>query len=243
MTTQTINWSLQSEIRSRKVHGILRTIENQQVARTKTHAERELIAKAAEAQKVRPVRKMQSTIQGTAIAQSAASIQAGSLTKGHRRTVILAGIIVLAGGALITLLTLLLNSQSAPQAAFIPLPVVSASAVVDHFKETGMPVTNQRAFAAPNSAWTAKEEIQFDVQRGADKGTFIMLSYESAAQAGLDGFTATSSAKFKNWKVMQYSNILTLASPDTAKPIYAEMGNSLTQYLVAPYRSFVATTK
>src|SRR5205814_4070241 len=104
------------------------------------------------------------------------------------------------------LLTLLLNSQPAPQAAFAPLPIVSASAVVDHLKESGLPVVNLRTFAASNSGWTAKEEIQFDLQRGADKGIFILLSYDSAAQAGLDGFTATSSAKVKNWKMSQYSN-------------------------------------
>src|SRR5258708_24546639 len=98
MTTQAINWSLQTEIRSRKVHGVLRTIENQQVVRTKTHAERASLTKANEAQKVRPVRQTQST-----------STQAANLTKGHRSTIILAGIVVLSGGAVITLLTLLLS--------------------------------------------------------------------------------------------------------------------------------------
>src|SRR5207247_2922756 len=84
---------------------------------------------------------------------------------------------------------LVMNRSSAIQPVLPPLPVESASNVVSHLKETGIEVADLRTFDVPNEMWAAKQEFQFGVRNSS--GVFVILSYESSAQAGIDAFRAT----------------------------------------------------
>jgi hypothetical protein len=87
----------------------------------------------------------------------------------------------------------------------------------------------------------AREEIQFEVYAGRGKGLFLLLSYDSADKAGLDAFSVSNVQRFKSWKLTQVANVLLLASPESHPTLGEQIASHLTQYLVAPYRSYIPT--
>jgi hypothetical protein len=158
----------------------------------------------------------------------------------ERQIVWLAGISILL--ALICTITAVVSIQPpSPTTTPMPLGQIGARAAVDYLKSLSVPISNVRSFQVPNENWMANEEIQFDVQRGTGKGTFILLSYDSGNKASLDAFKASGAPKYKNWTVAPVSNLLLLALPDTADSLQNEIASHLTQKLIAPYRLFVAT--
>jgi hypothetical protein len=139
------------------------------------------------------------------------------------------------------LTTVAATYQPFPQSALQALPTSSSNDFIMYLQTTGIAVANPRVFTVPNALWSAQEEIQFEVYRGNEKGIFVILSYPSPAQAGMDAFRATYHPKFRQWNLTQISNVLVLAAPDTAPWFNGEIASHLTQYLVAPYRSFIPT--
>ncbi len=138
---------------------------------------------------------------------------------------------------------LLITSRSDAAGATQPvLPTVTASEVVTHLMTLGVPVTNVRSLDVSKESWGAQQEVEFNVQRGGSSATFIVLSYANASDRVPDLFRLKDRAnKFKTWKLTSLTNIILLASPGTSPAILNEINSHLTQYLVAPYRSFYPT--
>jgi len=147
-------------------------------------------------------------------------------------------ILVCSGGGLLALGQI---TQPTPTPTFVSLPIVSAIEVLKHLRQVGVAVTNVQTVTVPNQTWTAEQAVQFDARQGDVSGTFLMLSYDSAANAGIDAFKAGGDAKFKQWHLSQINDVLLLSAPSTPSALNQTIGSHLTQYLVAPYRDFLST--
>jgi hypothetical protein len=124
---------------------------------------------------------------------------------------------------------------------FVPLPVVSASSVINYLKTTGLEINDIRSFPVPNETWRASEELQFEIHGGNEKGVAILLSYQSFDYKVPDVAGVLRNSKFKLWRVMTLSNILLHISPETSTALQNQLADYLTQYLAAPYRSFLSS--
>jgi hypothetical protein len=124
---------------------------------------------------------------------------------------------------------------------FPPLPLVTTSNVVERLKSVGVPLSNFLKIDTPSPNWHAKEGMQFTVQRGGEKGIFIILSYTAVPEANREAFRVSVDPKWSRWKSTVIANVLLMSSPDTATSIRTELGSHLIQYLVAPYRYFMPT--
>ncbi len=134
-------------------------------------------------------------------------------TRRQRRVAMAAVMLMIS----VCLFTSTLAWQSVAQSAsFKPIPTSNTTNVVSYLTSAGVPVTNLRMFSGPNSTWSAREIIQFDVSRFRSSGTF-------------------------DWKLTQISNILVFAAPGTTPQLATDINSHLTQFLVAPYRSFIPT--
>ncbi len=123
----------------------------------------------------------------------------------------------------------------------MPLPKTSVGKLLDYLESVNVPIDNLQTFSVPNETWSAREEIQFNVNRDNEQGVFVVLSYDTPSRAIVDSFKATVYEKFKTWKLMRVSNILLLASPETDDSLVSELASHVTQYLIAPYRKFIPT--
>src|SRR6185369_14793601 len=92
---------------------------------------------------------------------------------------------------------------------------------------------------SPN--WHAQEGTQFTVQRGGEKGVFIVLSYATISEANREAFRTSIDPKWSKWRSTVIANVLLKSSPDSAASIRTELGSHMIQYLVAPYRYFMPT--
>jgi hypothetical protein len=128
-----------------------------------------------------------------------------------------------------------------PTPTYIILPVVTAQDVIAHLKGVGVPISNLVNYPAPNQTWRATQEYQFDVQKDGYKGTFVILSYPSPAQAASDAFHLKTDAKYKGWRHGLYNNLFVLSPPESAVPINNEIASHLSSYLYAPYFKVVST--
>ena len=147
-------------------------------------------------------------------------------------------LLVCLGGSLLALGQI---TQPTPTPTFVPLPIVNAADVLKHLRQVGVAVTNVQTLTVPNVTWAANQGVQFEARQGSDSGTFLVLSYGSVSQTGVDAFKASSDAHFKQWQLAQINNILLLSTPNTSATLIQAIGSHLTQYLVAPYRDFLPT--
>jgi hypothetical protein len=229
-------WSLQREIQKRKTEDLLRTIEARrgpltlyQPTISVSPAESRAVAPRMEPKKAKSARPVK---ERTVEARRAARRM---FSPAPHHILIAAVVSTL---ALIIMLVIVLNDQR-PSLAFEPIPAVRAEDTIAYLQKIGVPFTSLRTFTVPNATWDARDEIEFEVRRGSIKGVFVVLSYNSPGEAGIDAFKATYHQKFSKWGLQQIANILLLSSPDTVPVLSTEMGSHLTQYLVAPYRSFI----
>ena len=123
-----------------------------------------------------------------------------------------------------------------------PLPIVQANDVIAHLRQLGVSLSAVQTLSVPNSIWTAQQETRFTAQHEADRGTFIVLSYPSANLAGADAFRASLDKTWHTWHLVQVNNVLFLIAPDAAPKLTAQLESHLTSYMIAPYRSRLATT-
>jgi hypothetical protein len=121
------------------------------------------------------------------------------------------------------------------------LPTQNAGELLAYFIKVGLPISNMQTVPIPNATWNGNQIMIFNVVRKTDKGSFIMISYDTSAQAGKDAFKATFNERYKSWTITQLSTLLILASPDTTAAINSEITSHATQFLVAPFRSVVPT--
>jgi len=119
--------------------------------------------------------------------------------------------------------------------------MVSVNDVVNYLKNASVPITDFRQLPVDTASWSANQEVQFDIQRNGNKGTFIVLSYTNRDRAVDDQMVAMGSVRFKGWQVSLMSNVLLLTSPDAPLDIRSEIGSHMTSYLLAPYRPFLPT--
>jgi hypothetical protein len=156
----------------------------------------------------------------------------------QRRTAMIAAMLVV---SICLFTSALVGQPTAQSAALRPLPTAHTGDVISYLRRAGLPLTGLRTFSVPNSTWNAREVVQFDIVLVGDRGTFLVLSYDSLPQAGVDAFKAAFHPKFKDWTLTQISNILVLAAPGATSRLISRVSNYLSQYLVAPYRSFIPT--
>jgi hypothetical protein len=231
-------WSLQREIQKRKMEGLLRSIEARKVQQTLYRPT--ISVPPVEARTVAPrmkPKKAESSVPVKERTVEAKRVARRMFSPAQHHSLIVTIVSTL---ALITVLVIVLKDQR-PSLAFEPFPAVRAKDAVAYLRKIGVPFTSLRTFTVPNAMWNAQDEIEFEVRRGSIKGLFVVLSYNSPGDAGIDAFKATYHQKFSKWGLQQIANILLLSSPDTVPVLNTEMGSHLTQYLVVPYRSFIPT--
>ncbi|MCC7450105.1 MAG: hypothetical protein IT324_21995 [Anaerolineae bacterium] len=144
----------------------------------------------------------------------------------------------------VCLFTSILASRSTAirQQTFKPLPTAYTASVVAYLKAMRMPFADFRTFAVPDAMWKAREMVQFEILHDGHRGTFLVMSYDTIAQAGADAFRASFDRKYGTWKLIQINNVLLLAAPRSSEMLTSEIASHLNQFLIAPYRSFIPTS-
>ncbi|MCC7450365.1 MAG: hypothetical protein IT324_23300 [Anaerolineae bacterium] len=127
------------------------------------------------------------------------------------------------------------------QQTFKPLPTAYTASVVAYLKAMRLPFVDFRTFTVPDATWKAREMVQFEIMHDGHRGTFLVMSYDTIAQAGADAFRASFDRKYGAWKLIQMNNILLLAAPHSSAMLTSEVASHLNQFLIAPYRSFIPT--
>ncbi len=249
MTEPMSKWSLRKEIKKRKTQELTRQIEAKHGSKPlwpvlqKSSVSSPLV-QLSPRRKLNRLRRnnpqndplSKRTLQVLAVVTGE---QPERWSRRQRRTAMIAVMLMLS----VCLFTSILVGQPAAQSAPLkPLPTAYTGDVISYLRWAKLPITELRKFSVPNATWNAREIVQFGITQIGDKGTFLILSYDSLPQAGVDAFKATFHPKFKDWTLTQISNILVLAAPGAAPRLISEVNNYLTQYLVAPYRNFIPTT-
>lgn len=138
--------------------------------------------------------------------------------------ILMCGLAVMFGDAL---------SQTPPPTAtptIVPLPVHSAADVMAQLKQVGVTVQAVQPIPVPNTAWQASQAVQFKV----GTSVFLLLSYADVDSASADVFKATNSPAFKNWQVIQVTNVVLVALPGANAGMVNALTSHLTTYLVTP---------
>lgn len=126
-------------------------------------------------------------------------------------------------------------------ATMAPIPTVSAGNLFNYLLTVKLPISNLRSLPVPNTDWKGQQGIEFDVQQGNEKGTFIVVSYASQGDLAADSVKAQLNPRYKTWRISQVSNLLMLIAPDTSPMILDMVGSHLSQFALAPYRSYIPT--
>jgi hypothetical protein len=227
--------SLQQEIKKRKTQELLRTLEAKPPSQP--IAPKQTPTASAPQSNATGERSTQATPINKRTTQIAPSIMPG-WTKRQKQVAVAATILAIT----VCIFTgLIANGLPTAQPPLKPLPRASVGNLLDYLESVNVPIDNLQTLSVPNETWDAREEIQFSVNQNDGQGIFIVLSYDSPSKAIMDSFKVTFHQKFKTWKLMLVSNILLLASPETAQTLVAELASHVTQYLIAPYRSFIPT--
>ncbi len=241
MNDDSNRWSVGREVKKRKTQEILRIIEAKQVQTVRPLRPVASVVLPGKRLSQPPARFVRTRPETPSIAARAATAVLVSTHRWTRRQRTVASIAAILTIVMCMATTLVAVRQPTLSTALPPLPTVQATDVIGYLRRAGVPVTNVRRFSGNNGIWTAKQELEFHVQNWDTNSVFLVLSYDSAAQAGVDAFTASLHRNFKHWNLIQISSVLLLAAPGAAPTVSAEIANHLTQYIVAPYRSFIPT--
>ena len=117
------------------------------------------------------------------------------------------------------------------------IPDVKASDAFTYFRKAGLSVSNFQVIAAPNTTWSAKEEIRFDMEDGDDKGSMLLLTYDTSAKAAKDAFKASQIETLRKWKIIQTSEFLLVSFPETPQTLNTIIINKLKQFLTQTGRT------
>jgi len=110
---------------------------------------------------------------------------------------LLIGLIVLGAGAI----AVGQAGQGTP--TFSPLPTVNAGDILKQLQKVGLTINKVQTVAVPSSMWSAKHAVQFDVKEGEQVGTFLVLTYDTTTQPGIDAFKVSVDLKYKTWRVQR----------------------------------------
>jgi hypothetical protein len=240
---------LQSEIELRRIMQATQPSDPRRITRTSQRTQAAWPARVAQGQEATIARK--STVSKTALTPHSNSIVVPlpdvndivparrSLTRQQKQRLIgiVAALLII---VVILMMALLAAQPTSIQAASLqPLPTVSASDTLARLKLVGLPISNVET--AADVKFAAQGGIKFSIKQGNDKGQVIVLSYATLEKAHIAAFRLSVTEPYKRWKQITASNILMLVSPDTAVTLQQELASHMTQYLVAPYRSFLPT--
>jgi pSer/pThr/pTyr-binding forkhead associated (FHA) protein len=145
----------------------------------------------------------------------------------------------IAGAALLVVILVTIIAMTAvrpptekPTPTVQTITFVKASDAFSYFRKVGIAVSNFEEINTPNSTWNAIEEIRFDVVQADDRGTMLLLRYDSPAKAAADASKTSQLGSLKKWKIVQVTNFLVVSFPDTPQSISANILNQLKQYLI-----------
>jgi hypothetical protein len=125
--------------------------------------------------------------------------------------------------------------------ATLPIPTVSAGDLFSYLLKVKLPISNLRSLPVPNNEWKGQQGIQFDVQQGGEKGTFIVVSYDRPEIVSADVVRTKLNPRYKSWEVSQMTNLLILIAPDTSPIVLNTISSHLSRYIIAPYRDYIPT--
>ncbi len=235
-------FSLKENIQKRKTQEIQRTILDQQIAKARGDSAMPPAKPAPPVRPQRPAKRASQELQSDKRATLVASSVRANRQRDRVRLIVgIAATLVLFTCAA----SLVLASNSAsiplPTPTFVPLPNVTAMNIVDYLGKVGLSAANLRQYDPQTDAWRAMEELEFNLQRGADKVEVIALSYPTSAAKMPDVFRAHSSSKFKTWQMLTVANMILLISPDSSPGLSQDLTSHVMQFTLAPYRSFWPT--
>lgn len=262
-------FSLEQEMKKRKTQEILRSVESKrgqtgpltppatdakrqtgplnppggQARRTQTGP---LTPPAASnpARMSQPMKAASPTSDARRATLSIPSLNRGPLTVAQKR-ILIGGIAGLLLAALCAITGILLSNNTPEAAAGLPeTPGMTASKVIEHFIDLGVPISDVQAVQTERELKVfnyARQRLEFRVTRGADTGRFYLLGFGSQTTANFTAFNLRADPTYKTWTRLQGGNILLLISPATADSLKSELSSHFTQFLLAPYIPFLPT--
>jgi hypothetical protein len=258
MSDQSSKFSLKKEIHKRKTQEIEQVIQARRTgqtgqltppsapppARATQTTKPALPAAPGRADSARATQQTPRPSPGTATSRRTQSLPAreGRLALNRTQKLTLFGSSILI--MVVCVGTLLLAGRAPdtpPTITWMPLPVSSAESALDYLKQVGFPISSVKTLSVPDDTWKAQQGVQISADNGDQKGRFLILSYESSSQAGHDAFLSPDKLPVRQWTSVQMANVLLFISPDTAPALRSDITSHLTQYLLAPYRSFLPT--
>ncbi len=159
------------------------------------------------------------------------------LTHQQRRIVIGMAAALL---AIVVAMLVLLASVERPSAAVespatrMP-PQVSALQIAEILTTGGLIVENAQPVLNPVEGWRAQQALEFTVIHEQMAFQVIVLSYESAAAAGVDAFMTQLREAYADWPLIQMSNLLVLCSPQPSANACQAVVEQLNSVLIAPF--------
>lgn len=246
--------SLQDQIKKRKQDELRRTLQAQQVEKAKGAADTPQ-PKHATSTTAAPVRQTTTaraaesrTTQLAPALNSAARAPFRDLSTRQKTTLIAAGaalmiVIVCVGTALIASNAASASNAKASTATLAPVGLSSADALLQHFKELGVPVSDQKPYDLTNSqVWKAQQAYTFTVKSSGKQGSFLVVSFASAAQAADNMISIRINDKYKSWQNNTNANVVLLAQPDSNDQIISDLFSHMITFLYAPYRPWPSST-
>jgi hypothetical protein len=121
------------------------------------------------------------------------------------------------------------------------LPAAPIDLAIAYLQKNGIQIDYRDNVSDPVLGWHSPVQRHVVAQDKADQGTFILLSYTSSEDALTGAYLVEGNQKYQNWHIIPAANILVLSDPKTDTAIYSAVASHLTQFLIAPYRSYLST--
>jgi hypothetical protein len=135
------------------------------------------------------------------------------------------------------------NAASAPMSTAIPMDTATAQTALDYLRSVNQPISNIRSLEVPNTRWNARDGIEISLDSELRGRNVRILTYDSIEQANRDVFSVhvVSDHPFAEWQIVQVSNVIILAPPDTRAELVEDIASHLTTLMLRPYRDFLPT--
>jgi hypothetical protein len=249
--------SLQDQIKKRKQEEIRRTIEAKQVEKAKgpgdaTESKRSSQTAPSPARQTGSARPVQSaspkrTTQIAPAIAEAARAPFRSMSGRQKTTLIAAGaalmIVFVCVGTFLIASNATSTNADTPTPTLMPIGMSSADALLQHLKDVGMDVNEQKPYDLISSkVWTAQQAYTFAVKNDGKQASFLILSFDTGGHAAENMFKIMGTEKYRTWKTNNIANVVMLASPDSGAQIVSDVYSHMTTFLYAPYRPWSSVT-
>ena len=114
-------------------------------------------------------------------------------------------------------------------------PQGSALEIAEILTSGGFIVENAQPVLNPVEGWRAQQAVEFTVIHDQMPSQMLVLSYETAAAAGVDAFMTQLREAYANWAVIQMGNLLVLCSPETPDATCQAVIEQLNAVIIAPF--------